>query len=41
GLAETQHIVCGMALGWADLEAPVNQTLTTRAPLAEYFTELS
>ncbi|CAM4241811.1 nitroreductase [Comamonas aquatilis] len=41
GLAETQHIVCGMALGWADLEAPVNQTQTTRAPLAEYFTEMS
>lgn len=40
GLAPTQHIVCGLALGWADPDAPVNQTQTTRAPLAEYFTVL-
>ena len=37
GLAENKHIVCGLALGWADEAAPVNQTQTTRAPLAEWF----
>ncbi|GAO69930.1 oxidoreductase [Comamonas sp. E6] len=37
GLAENKHIVCGLALGWADETAPVNQTQTTRAPLGEWF----
>ena len=37
GLEQQQHIVCGLALGWADEAAPVNQTQTTRAPLAEWF----
>ena len=37
GLAENKHIVCGLAIGWADEAAPVNQTQTTRAPLAEWF----
>ena len=36
-LPEHQHIVCGLALGWADDAAPVNQTHTTRAPIAEWF----
>ena len=37
GLPAEEHIVCGLALGWADDSAPVNQATTTRAPLAEYF----
>jgi len=37
GLDERTHIVCGMAMGYADLEAPVNQTQTTRCSLDEYF----
>jgi nitroreductase len=36
-LDATSHIVCGMALGYADPEAPVNQTQTTRCGLDEYF----
>ncbi len=39
-LPEHQHIVCGLALGWADEAAPVNQTQTTRAPLNEWFKQL-
>lgn len=30
-------VVCGLALGWADTEAPVNQTRTARAPLGDFF----
>ena len=37
GLDGASHIVCGMALGYADPDAPVNQTQTTRCELAEYF----
>jgi nitroreductase len=37
GLDASTHIVCGMALGYADPEAPVNQTQTTRCTLDEYF----
>ncbi len=40
GLSENKHIVCGLALGWADESAPVNQTQTTRAPLGEWFQTL-
>lgn len=40
GLPENKHIVCGLALGWADASAPVNQTQTTRAPLDEWFQTL-
>jgi hypothetical protein len=29
--------VCGMAVGYADPEAPVNQTQTMRCGLDEYF----
>jgi nitroreductase len=36
-LASSSHIVCGIALGYADPEAPVNQTQTTRCTLDEYF----
>ena len=39
-LPEHQHIVCGLAIGWADQTAPVNQTHTTRAPLDEWFMQL-
>ena len=37
GLDASSHIVCGMALGYADPNAPVNQTQTTRGELGEYF----
>ena len=37
GLDASSHIVCGMALGYADPNAPVNQTHTTRCALDEYF----
>ncbi len=36
-LPDDQHIVCGMAVGWPDPDAPVNQTVTQRLPLAAYF----
>lgn len=41
GLPDTRHIVCGLALGWPDPDAPVNRTRTQRAPLAEYFERFS
>ncbi len=37
GLDAASHIVCGMALGYADPEARVNQTQTTRCELDDYF----
>ena len=37
GLDSSSHIVCGMALGYADPDAPVNQAQTTRCELSEYF----
>ncbi len=37
GLETSSHIVCGIALGYADPDAPVNQTQTTRCDLDEYF----
>ncbi|WP_211233737.1 nitroreductase family protein [Comamonas composti] len=37
GLASSEHIVCGLALGWPDPEAAVNRTCTERAALADYF----
>ena len=37
GLDASSHIVCGMALGFADPAAPVNQTRTTRCDLDDYF----
>jgi nitroreductase len=36
GLGENQRIICGMALGYADETAPINQLVTERAPLAEF-----
>lgn len=37
GLESDSAIVCGMALGYADPVAPVNQTVTERCELDEYF----
>jgi nitroreductase len=37
GLDENSMVVCGMALGYADPHAPVNQTVTTRCELDEFF----
>ena len=37
GLDEQSVIVCGLALGYADEAAPVNQTKTTRCDLKDYF----
>ena len=37
GLDADTKVVCGMALGYADPDAPVNQTHTTRCALDEYF----
>lgn len=36
GLPDTQVVVCGLALGHADPEAPENQLRTERASLAEF-----
>lgn len=37
GLDASTQVVCGMALGYADPDAPVNQTHTTRCELDAYF----
>jgi nitroreductase len=37
GLDDKSVVVCGMALGYADEDAPVNRTVTTRCALDEYF----
>jgi nitroreductase len=37
GLDEHTHVICGMALGYADDNAPANQTVTSRCELADYF----
>lgn len=34
-----QHIACGIALGYANWQAPVNNYRTTRIPLSEFFTK--
>jgi nitroreductase len=36
-LAESSKIVCGIALGYADTDAAVNQTVTERCELDQYF----
>ncbi len=41
GLPHSEVVVCGMALGWPDPQAPVNQAQTEREPLAQYFQVLS
>jgi nitroreductase len=35
-IPETQSIVCGMALGYADLTHPINQYRTTREPVENF-----
>ena len=37
GLDDASVVVCGMALGYADPQAPVNQTRTERSDLDAYF----
>ena len=39
-LPATQTVVCGMALGYEDAAAPINQTRTERAALKDYFQRL-
>lgn len=36
GLTETEMVVCGMALGYADWSAPVNALVTAREPAAAF-----
>jgi len=36
-LDDNTKIVCGIALGYADEDAAVNQTLTERCALEQYF----
>ncbi len=40
GLPESEAVVCGLALGWEDAQAPVNRTRTEREPLSRYFSVL-
>mgnify|MGYP001260425130 CR=1 FL=1 len=40
-LDEDCAIVCGLALGYADAQAPVNRTSTTRCELQDYFRVIS
>lgn len=37
GLGADTHIVCGLALGYADAAAPVNRTRTSRSDLESFF----
>lgn len=37
GLGPEAHIVCGVALGYADADAPVNRTRTSRVDLDAFF----
>ena len=39
-LPASQTVVCGMAMGYEDTDAPVNQTVTARAALGDYFQRL-
>ncbi|MFO1329392.1 MAG: nitroreductase [Rubrivivax sp.] len=36
GWPETQMLICGMAMGYEDTSAPVNQLVTERVPVAEF-----
>lgn len=40
GLPETEMLYCGMALGYPDLQAPVNRLRSERAPLEDFVTFL-
>ena len=37
-IPEDEIVVCGMALGYADLEAPENGVISEREPLSEFVT---
>jgi nitroreductase len=37
GLGDEHHIVCGLALGYADPQAPENAVRTARRPLDDFF----
>lgn len=37
GLPDSEVVVCGVALGWPDPQAPDNRTQTEREALAQYF----
>jgi len=37
GLATNRKVICGIALGYEDLDAPVNQFRTAREPLETFF----
>jgi len=39
GIPETQRVVCSVAVGWADVEAPVNRFKPDRAPLEQWYHE--
>lgn len=41
GLPAGEAVVCGLALGYADTQAAINQTRTEREPLSNYFTRLA
>lgn len=41
GLPAHETVVCGLALGWPDVHAPVNGTRTVREPLETYFQVLA
>jgi len=36
GIDSAWHVVCGMALGFADWDHPINQYRTTRLPISEF-----
>jgi nitroreductase len=36
GLPENERVICGMALGYADPDAPENQLITERVPAREF-----
>ena len=36
GLPATQTVICGMALGYADPDAPINRLVTEREPVASF-----
>lgn len=38
GVPDEQQIYCGMAIGYADMAAPINSWRTTRAPVDEFAT---
>jgi nitroreductase len=41
GLCDDRIVVCGISLGYADLDHPINEFRATRAPLREVVTRLT